>query len=117
MKIRLKAPVGLNSTGIYGKDGVEMPVGHEMEVKEEPKGWAGRYDILSGGDAAEKTAVVNPAPAASGYAVKESSAGWYVITKDGEEVTKSFRKADLDGFDTMSDEDKGAFVELHKKEA
>ncbi|MDX0318770.1 hypothetical protein GOC38_14060 [Sinorhizobium meliloti] len=48
MKIRLKAPAGLNSTGIYGKDGKEMPVGHEMEVAEEPKGWAGRYDILSG---------------------------------------------------------------------
>jgi hypothetical protein len=61
MKIRLKAPEGLNSTGIYGKNGVEMPVGHEMDVAEEPKGWAGRFDVLSKGDKEGKTAVVNPA--------------------------------------------------------
>ncbi|MQU78400.1 hypothetical protein FB009_109172 [Sinorhizobium medicae] len=57
MKIRLKAPAGLDSTGIYGKDGKEMPVGHEMDVADEPKGWAGRYDILSGGDSRGKVAV------------------------------------------------------------
>lgn len=57
MKIRLKAPAGLDSTGIYGKDGKEMPVGHEMDVADEPKGWAGRYDILSGGDRKGKVAV------------------------------------------------------------
>ncbi|EJL54874.1 hypothetical protein PMI09_02190 [Rhizobium sp. CF122] len=48
MKIRLKAPAGLNSTGIYGKEGKELPVGFELELDEEPKGWGGRYDILSG---------------------------------------------------------------------
>ncbi|MDX1028918.1 hypothetical protein GOL90_27965 [Sinorhizobium medicae] len=57
MKIRLKAPAGLDSTGIYGKDGKEMPVGHEMDVADEPKGWAGRYDILSGSDSKGKVAV------------------------------------------------------------
>lgn len=126
MKIRLKAPAGLTSTGIYGKNGEEMPVGHEMEVKEEPKGWAGRYDILSGGKSEAKSetktetkaAVTNPAPPPeTGYAVKDKGGSWFVITKDGEEVTKSFRKADLEGFEEMSDEDKGAFVDLHKKEA
>ena len=116
MKIRLKAPAGLSSTGIYGADGVEMPVGHEMEVKEEPKGWAGRYDVLSGGETKGKTAVINPAPSATGYAVKEKGSGWYAITKDGQEVTKSLRKDDVDGFDAMSDADKAAFVELHKPE-
>lgn len=49
MKIRLKAPEGLNSTGIYGKDGKEMPVGFELNLDDEPKGWAGRFDIISGG--------------------------------------------------------------------
>ena len=126
MKIRLKAPEGLTSTGIYGKNGEEMPVGHEMEVKEEPIGWKGRYDILSGAKsdtksdskADTKTAVVNPAtPPETGYAVKEKGGSWFVITKDGEEVTKSFRKADLEGFEEMKDEDKEAFVDLHKKEA
>lgn len=114
MKIRLKAPAGLDSTGIYGKGGVEMPVGYEMDVTDEPKGWSGRYDILSGGDTAGKTPVTNPAV---GYAVKDKGGAWFVITKDGEEVTKSFRKTEIDGFEEMSDEDKEAFVELHKKEA
>jgi hypothetical protein len=113
MKIRLKAPAGLQGTGIYGKDGVEMPVGHEMEVKEEPKGWAGRYDIISGGPFAGKTPVTNPA---SGYAVKDKGQGWFAITKGGEEVTKSLRKNDLEGFDALSEEDKAAFADLHKKE-
>ncbi len=47
MKIRLKAPAGLDSTGIYGKHGEEMAVGTELDLDEEPKGWAGRYDIVS----------------------------------------------------------------------
>lgn len=57
MKIRLKAPAGLDSTGIYGKDGKEMPVGTELDLDDEPKGWAGRYDILSGGDRKGKEAL------------------------------------------------------------
>jgi len=116
MKIRLKAPSGLSGTGIYGKGGVEMPVGTELDVKEEPTGWAGRYDILSDGNTKGKKAVVNPASATTGYAVTEKSPGWHVVTKDGEIATKAFRKEDLAEFDTMSDEDKAAFVDLHKPE-
>lgn len=59
MKIRLIAPEGLSSTGIYGKDGEEMKVGTELTVKEEPKGWAGRYVVISG-DTKEKEPVLNP---------------------------------------------------------
>ncbi len=59
MKIRLKAPAGLSSTGIYGKDGKEMAVGFELDLEEEPKGWAGRYDILSGGPGDGSEAVNN----------------------------------------------------------
>ena len=114
MKIRLKAPEGLNSTGIYGKDGKEMAVGEVLDVENEPVGWAGRYDIISGGSTEGKTAVTNPA---SAYAVAETSPGWFVINKDGEAVTKKLRQSDLEGFDTMSDEDKAAFADLHKAEA
>lgn len=63
MKIRIKAPyTGAESSGIYGKDAKEIPIGTELDVKEEPVGWAGRYDIISGGDtkAKEKTAITNP---------------------------------------------------------
>ncbi len=49
-----------------------------------------------------------------GYAVAEKGKGWYVVTKDGAAVTKSLRKEDVEGFDVMSDEDKAAFVDLHK---
>jgi len=59
MKIRLKAPAGLESTGIYGKDAEEIPVGHEMEVAEEPKGWAGRYDIIDADDTKDKIPLLN----------------------------------------------------------
>ncbi len=61
MKIRIKAPyAGATSSGIYGKDAKEIPIGTEMDVKEEPTGWAGRYDVISGGDSKAKTAVTNP---------------------------------------------------------
>lgn len=48
-----------------------------------------------------------------GYAVVSKSPGWFVITLDGEPVTKAFRKGDLGDFETLSDEDKTVFVELH----
>ncbi len=51
---------------------------------------------------------------AAGYVVSEKSPGWYVITKEGAEVTKSLRKDDVAEFPTMSDDDKTAFVELNK---
>lgn len=112
MKIRLKAPAGLESTGIYGKNGEEMAVGTELDLDDEPKGWAGRYDIISGGPLDGSDAVNN-----SAYSVVTKGGGYYVVTKDDEPVTKSLRKDDLEGFDGMSEDDKAAFVELHKKEA
>lgn len=110
MKIKITKP------GIYGNDG-EIAVGTELDVKEEPKGWVGRYEVISGGNTEGKTPVVNPAVPSTGYAVTEKSPGWFVVTKDGEPATKAMRKSDLDGFEAMSDEDKGAFVELQKPEA
>ncbi|MCF3934341.1 hypothetical protein L1787_13070 [Acuticoccus sp. M5D2P5] len=50
------------------------------------------------------------------FTVIDKGRGWYVITADGKELTKSLRKEDVDGFDALSDEDKGAFVEAHKVE-
>lgn len=41
MKIRITAG------GIFGTGG-EVPVGTVLEVKEEPKGWAGRYVVIDG---------------------------------------------------------------------
>lgn len=106
--------IEITADGIYDGEGMEVPIGTTFDVNDEPKGWDGRYRVVSAGDAEGKTAIINPA--ATGYAVKEKDSGWFVVTKDGEEVTKNFRKADIDGFDAMSDDDKGAFVDLHKKE-
>lgn len=105
--------IEITGKGIYGADG-EVPVGTTLEVKEEPKGWEGRYRVVSGGSKEGKTPVTNPA---SAYAVAESSPGWFVVTKDGEPVTKKLRQSDLEGFDAMSEEDKAAFADLQKVEA
>ncbi|QND43252.1 hypothetical protein HB770_11075 [Rhizobium leguminosarum bv. viciae] len=94
-----------------------MPIGTEIDVEKEPTDWVGRYEVLSRSTEG-KEPILNPANdgGTSGYVVKDKGGAWFVITKDGEEVTKNFRKADVDGFDEMSDEDKQAFVELHKKD-
>ncbi|WP_425087775.1 hypothetical protein [Stappia sp.] len=73
-----------------------------------------------------ETAITNPAdnpvqqPAgggAEGYAVVDKGKGWFVVTHDGQHVTKSLRSDDIAGFAEMSDEDKAAFVDLHKADA
>lgn len=117
MKIRLKAPEGLSSTGIYGKDGKEMEVGHVLTLKEEPKGWAGRYDILEGGNADEdKAAITNPAGPKAPFVAKDKGGGWWAIyDADGKEV-KSLRKDDAEIFNSLSDEDKAAHVANMKAE-
>lgn len=125
MKIRLKAPAGLSSTGIYGADGKEMEVGHVLTLKEEPKGWAGRYDILDGDSAGEdkakdkggaKTAIVNPAEAKAPFQAKDKGGGWWAIyDADGKEV-KSLRKDDAEIFNALSDEDKAKHVATLKAE-
>ena len=52
MKIRITAG------GIYGAEGKELPIGTDMDVKEEPKGWEGRYEVVGKTD--DKEAVTNP---------------------------------------------------------
>ncbi|MGR3574022.1 MAG: hypothetical protein ACU0CF_04705 [Sagittula sp.] len=49
--------IKITKRGVYGAAG-EIPVGTEVDVKEEPKAWAGRYEVISG--AKTKAAVTNP---------------------------------------------------------
>lgn len=60
----------------------------------------------------------NPPPIAEpkAYAVHDKGRGWYVIMNGEAEATKSLRADDVEGFDAMSDEDRAAFVDLHKPE-
>ena len=46
--------------------------------------------------------------------VHDKGRGWFVIMDGDEEVTKSLRADDVEEFDSLSDEDKAAFVDLHK---
>lgn len=50
--------IQITAGGIYDGKGVEVPIGSEFDVTDEPTGWAGRYVILSaeGGEL-----IVNPA--------------------------------------------------------
>ena len=50
--------IKITKGGLYGADG-EIPVGTELDVAEEPKAWAGRYEVIAG--AKGKKAVTNPA--------------------------------------------------------
>jgi hypothetical protein len=58
MKIRI------THGGIFGANG-EIAIGTELNVKEEPTAWAGRYAVLSKGSEG-KTAIANPAEGAPG---------------------------------------------------
>ncbi|MCD1645258.1 hypothetical protein [Aurantimonas coralicida] len=49
-----------------------------------------------------------------GMRVHDKGRGWFVVMDGDAEVTKNLRADDVDGFDAMSDEDKAAFIELHK---
>lgn len=150
MRIKIKAPYeGAETSGMFGADGKEVPIGTELTVDEKTFDLpSNRYEKLTDSEEG-KTAVLNPAPgqpinkasdstdgenpfpgaengsqsemdngtatgAKTSYAVETKGGGYYVITKDGAPVSKSLKKADIEGFDDLSDEDKAAFADLHK---
>ena len=125
MKIRIKAPYpGATSSGIYGADAKEIEIGTELTVKEEPIGWAGRYDVIDGSASDDKakdkggakTAIVNPAEAKAPFQAKDKGGGWWAIyDADGKEV-KSLRKDDAEIFNALSDDDKAKHVATLKAE-
>lgn len=53
-------------------------------------------------------------PAAPVYEVKDKGAGWFAVFDGGTAVTKGMRKADVELFDAMTDDEKAAFVEANK---
>lgn len=112
--------IEITAGGIYGAEG-EIPVGTELTVKAEPKGWAGRYRVIGRG-ADGRTAITNPAdefvPPVGPFEAKEKAAGWWAIFDGaGEVVGKAVRKDALDGFNDLGDDDKLAFAVEHAKAA
>lgn len=60
MKIKFIAPYpGAVSSGIFGADGNEVPIGTVIDVEKEPTDLRGRYEVVEG-DTAGKAAVTNP---------------------------------------------------------
>lgn len=103
MKIKITAG------GIYGADGAEIPIGTEFTVKEEPTAWAGRYEVTSGLTEG-KTALINPAK----YEAKADGDKFVIVDAKGKAVGKPITEADVAAFNSLSDEDKAAFVAANK---
>jgi hypothetical protein len=63
MRIRIKGFNGSEDhSGLFGGNG-EIPIGTEIDLAEAPAGWAGRYDVISGGPAQGSTFVTGePGP-------------------------------------------------------
>jgi len=107
--------IRITGGGIYDGEGKEIPVGTFVTVGEEPTAWAGRYEIISG-DGEGKTAITNGEPPVGPFTVSDGGKGWWsILDAKGEKVGKGLREDDAKAFDTMSDEDKAAFVVEHAK--
>lgn len=110
--------IKITKGGIYGADGA-IPVGTELDVKEEPKGWKGRYEVISGGgDSKAKTAVTNPKAKTdeTGLKAEHHGGGKFNVTEGETVLLSGLSKADADAFNGMSDEVKRAYVEASKKD-
>lgn len=117
MPVTIKITAG----GIFGAEG-EIPVGTEITLKNEPKGWEGRYVVISGGAAAEaKTAVTNPAKTEEPgeLVAKHRGAGSYSVMRGDEEIVDKLAKDQAEQFNSLSAEDKALAVEaaLAEREA
>ncbi|GAA0212502.1 hypothetical protein [Brevundimonas nasdae] len=115
--------VKITKPGIYTSEGKEIEVGTELDVKNEPTVWAGRYEVLSG-DGKGKTAVTNPkdgalpgdeAPAGP-FTVTDGGNGWWsILDAKGEKVGKGLREDDAKAFSELSPSDQAEFAAEHAK--
>jgi hypothetical protein len=104
--------------GVYDKDNNRVPVGAVIEHDGDtvPGYLKNKGRVLDDG---AKTAVTNPAKGSiqestNGYSIKAKGGGWFVVTKEDAELTKSVREQELAGFGELSAEDQAAFIEAHK---
>lgn len=107
-----------NSKALQGVQSVAGKVfikpGQTRDVKMDEAGYklASRLPFLSiegqAEDAAPKT---QNETVASPYEVKETSAGWYGVFKDGEQLGKSMRHDDAEAFKALSAEEQAAYLE------
>lgn len=110
--------IEITGRGIFGASG-EVPVGTTLDVKSEPTGWAGRYRVISGGDAKGKETITNPKAkgkeADTGIKAEHHGGGKFNVTEGETVLLSGLSKADADAFNGMSEEDKRAYVEASKQ--
>ncbi|WP_420478240.1 hypothetical protein [Brevundimonas sp. FT23028] len=108
--------IKITGSGIFNSEGQEIEVGTELDVKNEPTGWAGRYEIISGGNTKGKKGVTNPKDGdTKGLKAEHHGGGKFKITRGEETLLSDLSKADADAFNALSEEDKAAFVADQKK--
>jgi len=104
--------IKITKGGIFGVNG-EIPVGTIFDVKDEPTGWAGRYEVISGGKGSGTEPVNNDGDKkddgktdAKPYDAKHKGAGVYAVYKTGtdEIVRDKVTKADAEAFDKLDAE-------------
>lgn len=104
--------IEITAKGLFGAAG-EIPVGTVLDVKEEPKRWAGRYRVVTRQAEKAKVAVISPENG-GGIKAVHNGGGRYVV-KDGDAVLLTgLSKDDAGAFNELSDEDKAAYVEAEK---
>ncbi|MFI5409131.1 hypothetical protein [Kaistia sp. UC242_56] len=104
--------IKITKGGIFGAKG-EIEIGTEIDLDQEPTGWAGRYEVISSGGKG-KTLVTNPAEPQDLKAVHHGGGKFNIV--DGDEVlVAGLTKADADAFNGLSDEDKKAYVDANKQ--
>ncbi|WP_292223906.1 hypothetical protein [Brevundimonas sp.] len=121
--------IKITGGGIFDGKGQEIAAGKEFDIADPelnedgsevaPHPWAGRFEVISGG---EKPGNDQPPPEfvapVGPFTAKEKSPGWWSIFDGADQpVGKAVRKADLDGFDTLSDDDKLEFATASAKAA
>lgn len=104
--------IKITKGGIFGAKG-EIEIGTEIDLDQEPTGWAGRYEVISSGGKG-KTLVANPAGPQELKAVHHGGGKFNIV--DGDVVlVAGLTKADADAFNGLSDEDKKAYVDANKQ--
>lgn len=109
MRIRITKPgihVGTSKENPTG----ELKVGTEITLKEEPKGWAGRYEIIEGGPAKQ-----SGGSDAKKYEASHQGSGVWAVMDGDKIVVEKLNKADAESFNKMSDKDKADYVAAAKK--
>ena len=95
--------IEITKGGIYDGNGLEIPIGTELNVSKDPVAWAGRYRIISEGKGDKS------------FAVGKKVGDVYQILKGDEVLVAEVTKEESAAFNKMDDAAKAAFIEEKTK--